>query len=85
MDARRTQDELRQAPDLKAGIVKRAVQVLLTTTFQAAVLFLSAGRLDWVWGWVYIGVYMVGILVNLIVLLRTSPETIAGSSSSGGL
>lgn len=77
MNAAHTQDELRQAPDLKAGIVKRVVQVLLTTTVQAAVLFLSAGRLDWVWGWVYIGVYLVGIIINLIVLLRTSPETIA--------
>jgi protein-S-isoprenylcysteine O-methyltransferase Ste14 len=77
MNAKRTQDELRQALDVKAGIVKRAVQVLLTTAFQGAILFLSAGRLDWAWGWVYIGVYLVGIVINLIVLLRTSPETIA--------
>ena len=32
-------------PELKTGIVKRFVQVLLTVVFQATVLFLSAGRI----------------------------------------
>jgi len=41
---------------LKAGIGKRFVQVFVTLALQAAVLFLSAGKLAWVWAWVYIGI-----------------------------
>ncbi len=77
MNANVTHNEQRQNTDLKAGIRKRMVQVFFTITFQAAILFLAAGRLDWVWAWVYIGIYLVGVAINATFMLRYSPETIA--------
>jgi len=34
--------------EIKRGVVKRLVQVVLLVVFEASVLFLAAGRLDWV-------------------------------------
>ena len=49
---------------------RRMIQVLVTTVLQAAILFAFAGRLDWVWGWGYVGVYLGGILANALILTR---------------
>jgi len=43
----------------------------------AVILFLAAGRLNWTWAWVYLGICTVTMLINGTILLRTSPETIA--------
>ncbi len=65
-----------QSNDLKAGIIRRMVQVLVTILIQAIVLFLSAGTLRWVEAWAYIGIYLAGVAVNSILMLRLNPETI---------
>lgn len=44
---------------------------------QAVILFLAAGRLNWIWAWVFLGIYLVNVSVNSALLLHTSPETIA--------
>ncbi len=43
----------------------------------AAILFLGAGRLNWLWAWVYLGICLVSVLINASIMLRTSVETIA--------
>lgn len=63
--------------DLTPKILKRMLQVIITGLLMAVVLFISAGRLDWVWGWVYIGVYFIGIAINALVILPGNPEMIA--------
>jgi len=63
--------------DLTSKILKRMLQVIITGLLMAVVLFISAGRLDWVWGWVYIGVYFIGIAINALVILPSNPEMIA--------
>ena len=50
--------------------------------FQAAMLFLSAWRLDWGWAWVFLGLYLLGIAVNAL-LLRHKPEMIAERARGG--
>lgn len=76
-------NEQRPDPGLKAGIVRRMVQVFIIVAFQAAILFLSSGQLNWVWAWVYIGIHLVGISINASIMLRYSPETIAERSRTG--
>ena len=72
-------------PDLKANIIKRAMQVVFTLIFQAAMLFLSSGLLNWLWAWVLISMYLVGISVNAAIMLRYSPETIAERATVEGM
>lgn len=73
------------SPDLKAGIARRVIQVLLTFGFQMTVLLISAGRFDWLWAWVFVGLYVVGIAANAVFMFHVSPQTIAERSSSQGM
>jgi protein-S-isoprenylcysteine O-methyltransferase Ste14 len=77
MNTRPSVEESQALANTSGGIVKRLIQVIISTLIQALVLFLSAGRLDWMEAWVYLGVYVGFIVVNTIVLLRVSPELIA--------
>ncbi len=62
--------------NLKAGVVRRVVQVLVSMLIQALVLFGAAGTLRWGAAWLYFGLSLAGIAVNLI-FMRHKPETIA--------
>jgi protein-S-isoprenylcysteine O-methyltransferase Ste14 len=64
-------------PNLAAGIAARVGTIAFFVVLQAVVLFLAAGRLDWTWAWVYLGICLLSIAINGMFLLRTSPETIA--------
>jgi protein-S-isoprenylcysteine O-methyltransferase Ste14 len=63
--------------EIQAGIRKRLTQLVIQTLFLAAVLFISAGRLDWVAAWVYLALFVFGLPVNGYLLYRRSPELIA--------
>jgi protein-S-isoprenylcysteine O-methyltransferase Ste14 len=43
----------------------------------AAILFLAAGRLDWTWAWVYLGINLATALVVTPIAIRTNPVTVA--------
>jgi protein-S-isoprenylcysteine O-methyltransferase Ste14 len=58
-------------------VLKRLIQVILVILFQAAILFIAAGRLDWTMAWAYVGVYLAIMAINALVLLRKNPELIA--------
>lgn len=85
MEAQAEGQNRKIGPDVKARVVQRIVQVLLLIGFQAAVLFLSAGRLDWVWAWAFLGLYTAGILINGAFLLRYNPRTIAERATATGM
>ena len=69
--------QVRISGEVRAGVVKRFVQIAVSILLQAALLFLSAWRLDWVMAWVYLGLTVAAIGVNGFVLLRIDPELIA--------
>ena len=71
--------------EVKAGVVRRSIQVVSVTAFQAALLFIASGHLDWGWGWVCVGLYLSGIAVNAVLLMRFSPETIARRAEAEGM
>jgi protein-S-isoprenylcysteine O-methyltransferase Ste14 len=64
-------------PTVVAGILKRVGTVAIFFVLIAAILFLAAGRLNWTWAWVYLGICLVSVLINGTIMLHTSPETIA--------
>lgn len=63
--------------NIASGIVMRFVQVAFVFILQAVILFLSAGRSNWIWAWIYLGICVMSLSINSAIMLRTSPETIA--------
>jgi protein-S-isoprenylcysteine O-methyltransferase Ste14 len=59
------------------GIVLRFAAIAITFVLQAILLFGGAGRLNWLWAWVYFGISLVTVAINGAIMLRTSPGTIA--------
>jgi protein-S-isoprenylcysteine O-methyltransferase Ste14 len=64
-------------PSIRVGIFKRFMQISVIFVIQAVILFSAAGQLYWVWAWVFLGISIVSVIVNSMILLHTSPETIA--------
>ena len=64
-------------PNVAAGIVMRFGTVAIVFVVQAVILCLAAGRLNWIWAWVYLGICVVSVVINGTIMLRTNPETIA--------
>ncbi len=56
--------------------LKRFVQVLVAVAAQAAMLFLSSWRLDWVMAWVYVGTFTVVLAAMTIYQEVNNPELV---------
>jgi len=52
------------------------------TLLLPAVLFIAAGRLNWVWAWVYVGIVVFFTLVSRVAVIRTNPDLIAERAQS---
>ncbi len=63
--------------NLNTLIVRRMIQVFVVILIEGAILFISAGRIDWVMAWAYIGTYLAIIIFNSLVLLPHNRELIA--------
>ncbi len=64
-------------PSLISGVLARFGQIAILISIQAAILFLAAGRLDWAWAWVFLGIYLVGVSINSVFMIRSNPGTLA--------
>ena len=63
--------------NLKKAIIRRLSQIVFQYVLLAAILFIFAGRLDWLAAWAFLGVAF-GILVfNMLVLMPRNPELVA--------
>ncbi len=69
--------EVIRAVGWKAGLRFAAFALLLPM-----VLFIAAGRLNWVWAWVYVGVAVSFTLISRIIVIRTNPDLIAERAQS---
>jgi protein-S-isoprenylcysteine O-methyltransferase Ste14 len=70
-------DQTKQRPDIAGPLLKRLLQLSIGILVMAAILFISAWRLDWVMAWAFLGVYAGGIIVNLLVMLAKDPALAA--------
>jgi len=64
-------------PNAVAGILKLARAVAIFPVVMAIILFVAAGRLDWTWAWVYLGINLANALVVGPITIRTNPVTVA--------
>jgi len=70
-------EQSRGKADLTAEIKKYLVKGAFAKLIMVAILFLSAGRLDWVMGWVLVGVYVSWDILVAVTLIPRSPGLIA--------
>lgn len=55
---------------------KRLVQVITTMLLAVAVVYIAAGRLNYLWGWVYLGISLLSVIAGGIYVLRHNPQAI---------
>lgn len=60
--------------DTKKNIIRRFLQVTISIILTAILLFVSAGRIEWIYAWVYLAVSVTIITVNLFIF---PPELIS--------
>jgi protein-S-isoprenylcysteine O-methyltransferase Ste14 len=65
-----------EQPNLAGGILARVLQIAVVFGVIGAVLFVAAGRLDWPWAWLMLGIYLASVAVNATAM-RHHPETVA--------
>jgi len=61
-------------PEAKQAIIKWCLQSLLGMFGYALIIFLSAGTINWVWGWVLIGVLAAFLLAHPLILVPLNPD-----------
>ncbi len=59
------------------GVAARFSQIVVGFVVLVLILFLPSGRLDWTWGWIFLGIYLVSVSINSTFLMRTNPEMVA--------
>ena len=77
MDRNRNPLPVSAEGDVTAGILTRAMQILVMFILMGLELFLSSGDLAWTWAWVFLGIGLVSVTINAVFMLRTSLGTIA--------
>ena len=55
---------------------KRLVQVSSTLILAAAMFFIAAGKLNFLWGWVYLAIGAVSLILGGIYVFRLNPQAI---------
>ncbi|MBU0492854.1 MAG: isoprenylcysteine carboxylmethyltransferase family protein [Chloroflexi bacterium] len=64
-------------PETRRAIVKWIVQSALGMVGYGLVLFLVAGTVNWVWGWVLLGVITAFMAAHPLILVPINPELLA--------
>jgi len=61
-------------PEARQAIIKWIVQAFLGVIGYAVILFLTAGTLYWVWGWVLIGILAAFLSAHPVILVPLNPD-----------
>ena len=64
-------------PEVRQRVRKWIIQAAVGWIGYAVVVFLPAGRLDWVWGWALLLVLAATLAAHPLLLLRINPELLA--------
>ncbi len=64
-------------PEIRWAIIKWVVRATFALVSYGLILFLAAGTLDWVWGWILLGVFMAFLAAHPLILVSISPELLA--------
>jgi len=75
--------ETHPASTTKRGVKRWATQMFFGTVVFGAILFVSAGRLNWVEGWVYLGLNTLTQIISVILLASRNPDLLTERSRVG--
>lgn len=64
-------------PAVRSAVIRWIIQAALGALGYAAIIFLSAGTLCWVWGWVMVLIITLVLIAYPLMLLPTNPELLA--------
>jgi hypothetical protein len=71
------------SPEDRKTIIKWCIQAVVGVAGYAAIIFLAAGRLDWLWGWVFIGLTGIFMASHVVLLVPINPDLLV--ERAGGL
>jgi protein-S-isoprenylcysteine O-methyltransferase Ste14 len=69
------------SPDVSRKIITWIRGASLGMIGYAAIVLLSAGRWDWLWGWVYLGLMAAALVAHVVVLVPLNPALLADRSA----
>jgi protein-S-isoprenylcysteine O-methyltransferase Ste14 len=75
-----TSTKQQMTPKVKRGVISWIAKAVGGLVFFALLLFLCAGRWDWVWGWVFLALFLVASIVDVLILIPTNPALLADRS-----
>ena len=80
-----TQSLLESYPEspTKRGVKRWVTQMIVGTVFFGVILFVSAGHLNWVEGWVYLGLNTLTQIISATLLVSRNPDLLTERSSIG--
>ena len=64
-------------PEINRAIIKWVVRAAFALVGYGLILFLAAGTLDWVWGWVLLCVFLAFLAAHPLILVSINPELLA--------
>jgi len=64
-------------PEVRREIIKWIVQAAFGLVGYGLILFFTAGRLDWLWGWALLGVVAAVLAAHVLILVPINPELLA--------
>jgi protein-S-isoprenylcysteine O-methyltransferase Ste14 len=63
--------------NVTSGVIKRAIQIVLSGIILAVFTLVPAGRLDWWAAWAYVAIFSGAVIFNVLFVLGKDPELIA--------
>lgn len=81
MRAGRNSDNRRESPVAKRIVGQGLLRLAAFILFFGLLMFLAAGRLDWMEGWLFLGIYAVVTVAVIVYLWRANPEVVIARSS----
>lgn len=66
----------KQSEGIKGIGWRMVVRFLIYVVLLPFVLFIAAGRFDWIMAWIYIGIHIAFTLISRLIVFRVSPETL---------
>ena len=64
-------------PEVRRGVLSWIAKALGGLVFFGLLLFLTSGHLDWIWAWVFLGLFALASIANVAILIPTNPALLA--------